>query len=581
LGVNASTLGVWYAAVELNKLEALVEAIGVKLKEEVKEELKEVKEEVKEVKEEMKKAGQVSFSTRALAEMYRDALATQLLQLVPLPTWFAPDSAPPAFTWTPLKPGASEAEVQKLFECCILPLLVAICRAPTLLLEGRSTLPSFGTRKPDLVAYIAAVARALAAPAAAAQPSSRFLTQIGCIGDLKSRRPVGREGQFTDDEKGRTLNFAHELVRAQPWRGSLARVVVFLSDGEHIVFFECTFALERRAQKMHVELRAVRESSPLPLDGEGFAYLAGLTIAPLDALGCALPCCEVDGAPVELRTYLGMGATSVGFAGTWRGDEVVLKRYHSSTAREVAEHEEAALRSASGVPGVCQLRGAADGCLLLAPRGAVAYSLHAPPSAAPPRPAPAGLWSTAAAPAAPPLAPEAQRAADPRLPGAAEFCDLVDALAALHAAGWVHRDPRPANFYRDAAGRFFLSDLGSAAPIGDADADADAFGADVRPWAPQYGPLAVLRAAADGTPLPAPTPAHDFEQLARLVYAAAVREADTLPAQADMRALCVWWEQRDASMLLAALLPAAAAAATGGDAARHAFKACIRAVLVR
>jgi hypothetical protein len=67
----------------------------------------------------------------------------------------------------------------------------------------------------------------------------------------------------------------------------------------------------------------------------------------------------------------------------------------------------------------------------------------------------------------------------------------------------VHRDPRPANFFRDAAGRFFLADLGSAARAGDAAATAGG-----RPWALNYGPLAARRATAHGTPPPAPAPAH-------------------------------------------------------------------------
>ena len=147
---------------------------------------------------------------------------------------------------------------------------------------------------------------------------------------------------FTDEEKGRTLNFAEALVRAQPWRahdGSLARVVAFLSDGAHVVFFECTFRVEVRALALHVDLHAARESAPLPLRGAGGAFLAGLTVAPLAALGCELPNCVVDGNAVTLQAYLGAGATSTGFAGTWRGDAVVIKMYHASAAPEVAALE--------------------------------------------------------------------------------------------------------------------------------------------------------------------------------------------------------------------------------------------------
>jgi hypothetical protein len=356
------------------------------------------------------------------------------------------------------------------------------------------------------------------------------------------------------------------MARRRRLAGTHGRV---LSDGAHIVFFECTFRVDVRGPAQLASVAAVRESAPLSLAGEGGAYLAGLTRAPLDALGYELPQCEVDGAPVALRAYLGMGATSHGFAATWRGDDaVVLKRYHAATPLAVVLQEEAAHRAAAGVPGVCQLRGAAAGYLLLAPFGAVSYSMHARWPAAAAAPAPAGLWAAAAPPAPPAVA------AQPVFPGAVEFCDLVDALAGLHAAGWVHRDPRPANFFRDAAGRFFLANLGSAARAGDA-AAAD----DGRPWAPQYGPLAALRAAAAGAPPQPPAPAHDFEQVARLVYAACARDADapTMPAD-DPAALAAWWEQRDARALLRALLPAAAAAAQG-DAARRAFQALIRSEL--
>jgi hypothetical protein len=306
---------------------------------------------------------------------------------------------------------------------------------------------------------------------------------------------------FTDEEKGRTLNFAEALVRAQPWRahgGSLARVVAFLSDGAHVVFFEFTFRVEVRELALHVDLHAACESAPLPLRGAGGAFLVGLTVAPLAALGYELPNCMVDGSAVTLQAYLGAGATSTGFAGTWRGDAVVIKMYHASAALEVAALELTALLAAADVSGVCQLRGAGDGFLLLAPRGVVAYSLRADAAAAPrARASSAGLWSLAHAAAEPSALPAV--ASDPARPGEAKFCDLVDALAGLHAAGWVHRDPRPANSFRDAAGRFFLADLGSAARVGDAAAAADA-----RPWVMQYVPLAALHVAAGDTRRRAP-----------------------------------------------------------------------------
>jgi hypothetical protein len=78
-----------------------------------------------------------------------------------------------------------------------------------------------------------------------------------------------------------------------------------------------------------------------------------------------------------------------------------------------------------------------------------------------------------------------------------------------------------------------------------------------------------MRAAVARDAPPAPVPAHDFEQVARLVYVVFTRCALTMPS--DLCELCAWWEQHDTSLVLSALLPPAAAAAMG-DAERQVFK---------
>ncbi len=90
-----------------------LEAAVAAAKEELKRELKgELMGELKGELQELKSAGQLTFTTAALGQVYHDALTAQVLQQVPLPTWFAPDPAAPALAWSKLLPGAKEADVQ-------------------------------------------------------------------------------------------------------------------------------------------------------------------------------------------------------------------------------------------------------------------------------------------------------------------------------------------------------------------------------------------------------------------------------------------------------------------------------------
>ena len=271
---------------------------------------------------------------------------------------------------------------------------------------------------------------------------------------------------------------------------------------------------------------------------------------------------------MALQSFLGLGDTAAGFLGEWDGAPVLYKRYHATTERIVRDMELLALHATHGCPGVSRLVAAIPEGLLLVPLGAQAYSLTASPHARPAR-APgrsAGLWTQDVAPESPPRA----RIAGVWRPGALEFCDLVDALAEIHSRGWVHRDARPSNRFRTESSYFFLADLGSASPVG------RPVTADPRPWAPQYGPLASLRALAAGLD-EVPEPAHDFEQVARLVYCTLTSDAERnpMPSASVLPELCAWWEKRHKVPLLRSLLDAAAVAATG-QLARDGFEACIR-----
>ena len=519
-----------------------------------------------------------AFSLTTVATSYRVAVSNGTIRLAQQPAWFRLATPPPELAGlSALPPAMLEADVQQQFEETTALALAAAARRPTLRLVGRSSAPSFAFRKPDIVGLEAAPA----APeqTTAVDPVSCSVTHICCLGDLKPRRAAGSEGRFSDEEKGHLLSFVEDLVRQQPWRGPAARVVAFLCDGAHILFFECEFQTEIRGNgHFTVELHRARESAPMPLAGAGGAWLAGLTVAPLAELGYCLPSNLrlASGAAVEVHEYLGMGATADGFAASCSGQAVVLKRYHPNTPAAARAEEAAALAAARGVPGVCQLVGAAGTDVVLAPVGAVSYSLRAPamPLVAMPQ---SGLWTATRGAADEPWVAAARRwhrsaAAVVRLPTAADYCDLVDALVGLHEAGWVHRDPRPSNFFRTADGRFFLADLGSAARSGQLDAAE-------RPWAFPYGPLGALRALVTRAPLPPPRPADDMEQVARLVYATLTRY-DVLEVDAAA-AMLAFWEALEARGLqpLESLLAASAEAAKGDAAGRAMFKAAIRRAL--
>ena len=194
------------------------------------EEAWKVKMAAEEVKMALNSTGKLLLSTHTLAELYRGVMSMQRLQLVQLPTRFAPDPAASARAWTRLPPGTAEEKVKEEFELCVLPLAAA-SRKPTLVLLG-STSPTIGTRKPHVVGYVAAP---LAPELVDAQPLSRFIVHIACAGSLKPRREAGNEGKFSDDEKGGALSLADALVRKQPWR-AFHRLMVHTSCSSNAHF---------------------------------------------------------------------------------------------------------------------------------------------------------------------------------------------------------------------------------------------------------------------------------------------------------------------------------------------------------
>ena len=256
--------------------------------------------------------------------------------------WFRPADPPvavlDALRGQQLAPDAPESQVQAFMER-VGQLFAASDPASSLLLVGCSSTPTVGTRKPDLVGYLAAPP--VAGQRRAPRPVSYDVLHAVLVGELTLRRAASSEGRFTAEEKGGVLSFLEDLVQEQLWRaggGDRARVLAFLSDGVHIVFFQCTFACELAGGRPTVSLHEAQECGPFPLAGEGAALLTGLLKASPSQLGYDLPRCvpDVGGGEIALRAYLGAGATSLGFTCEWQGRAAVLKQYHAAAPGALA-----------------------------------------------------------------------------------------------------------------------------------------------------------------------------------------------------------------------------------------------------
>jgi hypothetical protein len=491
-------------------------------------------------------AGQ-GFSSSSVADNYRSN--ARKLNVAAAAT-FLPLSVPVANVPRPpatLVDEVAEVVVQTYMET----VATALPKHPQCL-DGTAPVVSFGTRKPDLTAYIAG---------ADGTPVSRDVTHVTLVGELKRPRAAAKAGVFTDDEKGQTLSLAEDLVKVQVWRassgGGLATVVAFLLDGRHIIFFKCVYEVIINSH-VHVELEQFFESPPMPLFDGGLQQLAGLLCAAPSAVGHSLPVFTVDGQVVAISRFLGLGATSAGFCGVLNEAAVVVKQYRPDFESDL-EREVLLKLQQQDVPGVVRLVAVSDAVnhkgvpdLVLEPVGATSYSSHAEPSFAP---SPAvGLWHSALP------VPAVAVAHTVCQPKAQDYCDLVDALVNVHTAGFVHRDPRPSNFFRTASGHFFLADFGSAVHIG-------AVAPSHLPHGCHYGPMAVLEAMAARHDLPASIPEHDFEQVARLVFVTASQRFPVKPT--EIAAVLAWWTSTGQSPILQRLLGGAR-----GNVAQ--FKECIQ-----
>ncbi|KAL6041644.1 Protein kinase domain-containing protein, variant 2 [Balamuthia mandrillaris] len=174
-----------------------------------------------------------------------------------------------------------------------------------IVLEDTHKKVSFGNRKPDVVGYVA--------------EKPRTIFNIALIGDVKPRRACNHDG-FDNAEKGHLESFMEELlIDYQPYRNLING---FLTDGCLIQFFR----LSRQGD--HHDLMW-EEGPVLYLHDEGGKWLLGLLS---DKAAHNLPAdIIINNKPVIMNQLLGIGGSSVVYAGEFNGSEVVIKRFISKS----------------------------------------------------------------------------------------------------------------------------------------------------------------------------------------------------------------------------------------------------------
>jgi hypothetical protein len=186
---------------------------------------------------------------------------------------------------------ASETKVVQPYWAARLGVLNSI-RTTTLKLVDTHLRPSFGSRKPDLVAY--------------SKGQAKSVPYIAVVGELKARRAKGNK-EFDADEKGQLESYLEELaISYQPWRKA---IYGFLSDGALIQFFQLSLGDVRH--KFY-------EWPILKLKADGAEWLARMLGDPASA-STACQDISIKDKPVHVVDYLGRGGSAVVFAGQWRG----------------------------------------------------------------------------------------------------------------------------------------------------------------------------------------------------------------------------------------------------------------------
>jgi len=322
----------------------------------------------------------------------------------------------------------------------------------TVILKDTHKIATIGGLKPDIVGYVKN------------KPESIFY--IALVGELKARRARSK-ADFDSAEKGQLESYLEKLLHMQLHR---SHATGFLSDGFYIQFF-------RLSREQSGILKFV-EGPVESLEGAGGLWLLGaLSSLSMEA---NIDIC-VDSTAVDLHEFVGEGASSMVYLGTYNDKKIVVKHYRPGK-EDLLKIEKKNLQLVSDLqPAVSAFVAASKSgdALLLEPMGEPFNS--------------------------------EDRAS---FPAYESFAQLIGILKRVHDKGLVHRDVRMCNFFRHPeTEEVFLNDWGSATKIGEKTTFAGAL---------RHAPDEVL-SRFDGEESIActkytPKPAHDLEMLVKCVF---------------------------------------------------------------
>jgi hypothetical protein len=357
-------------------------------------------------------------------------------------------------------------------------------------LNDASQPPSFGLRKPDVVAY------------AGDSSSAKGALAITIIGEVKG---ASSSGDFPDDEVGHILDLAKDLLKNHQVHRFI--LYCFLTDGQRFQFFQA---------KRQSDGFSFQQSSVFVVGTMGWQILLGLLRSDVSVLGhnawsvegvLNLKYLGKGGACVALRGELdsvsGGDASASGGGG---GDAVVVKVFNDD---EAMDNEEWALNELARAPAVANV----PKCL-----GVVEVMVN-------------GHASAKRALVLSPLGDVVLPVNKGKPTRGQHLTDLVTIVEQVHARGIIHRDIKPENVFL-VDGSIMLGDWDIACR---SSIDSD----ECVRWSGTV-PYSDPPTSVHG--MHYPTPADDLRSLVRCVYVMMFQEAE-FPRKMD------YWTDRLASGL--------------------------------